>query len=141
MVTFTRQFRHYLLGRQFLIRTDHSSLAWLMRFKNINGQLARWLEELSQFDMKVLHRKGKCHTNADALSRVPDVLDYCDCYKVGQNLNSLPCGGCKFCKRAQQQWARFEEDVDDVIPLAVRVRELAIADWHELYSPDLLKKS
>ena len=41
VVRFTRQFRHYLLGRRFLVRTDHSSLTWLMRFQNIGGQLAR----------------------------------------------------------------------------------------------------
>ena len=36
VVTFTRQFQHYLLGHRWLIRTDHSSLAWLMRFKDID---------------------------------------------------------------------------------------------------------
>lgn len=59
VVRFTRQFRHYLLGRQFLIRTDHSSLRWLLNFKEPDGQLARWLEELSQYDMVVKHRAGK----------------------------------------------------------------------------------
>ena len=33
VVRFTRQFRHYLLGRSFTIRTDHNSLTWLLRFK------------------------------------------------------------------------------------------------------------
>ena len=76
VATVTRQFQHYLLGRRFLIRTDHSSLAWLMRFKDIEGQLAQWLEELAQCDMQIIHRKGKEHDNADALSRllVPGVL-------------------------------------------------------------------
>ena len=32
----------------------------------------------------------------------------------------LPCGGCAYCRLAQSQWQRFEEDVDDVIPLALR---------------------
>ena len=44
-------------------------------FKNIEGQLARWMEELSQFDMSVVHRAGKLHANADALSRIPDELE------------------------------------------------------------------
>ena len=48
VVMFTRHFRHYLLGRVFLIRTDHASLVWLMRFKHPSGQLARWLTELAQ---------------------------------------------------------------------------------------------
>lgn len=83
LITFTRQFRHYLLGRRFLIRTDHSSLAWLMRFKDIEGQLARWLEELAQFDMQIVHRKGKEHANADALSRLPDDIPRCNCTVPG----------------------------------------------------------
>ena len=50
----------------------------------------------------------------------PDDMEYCDCYNAGKEISSLPCGGCKFCKRAQEQWSSFEEDVDDVVPLAVR---------------------
>ena len=118
LITFTCQFRHYLLGRRFLLRTDHSSLAWLMRFKDIEGQLARWLEELAQFDMQIVHTKGKEHANADALSRLPDDILRCNC-RAGSEVASLPCGGCKYCSRACQQWARFEDDVNDVVSLAV----------------------
>jgi hypothetical protein len=32
IVRFTRQFRHYILGKVFTVRTDHSSLTWLLRF-------------------------------------------------------------------------------------------------------------
>ena len=78
------------------------------------------MEELSQFDMTVQHRPGKLHRNADALSRLRDDVSYCDCYMAGRKVEDLPCGGCPFCRRAHQQWSRFEEDVDDVVPLAVR---------------------
>ena len=120
MVTFTRHFRHYLLGRKFLVRTDHSSLVWITRFRNPEGQLARWLEELQQYDVQILHRQGRKHSNADGLSRIPDGLEQCDCYRAGLDLESLPCGGCAYCHRAHQQWQRFDELVDDVVPLAVR---------------------
>ena len=59
IVMFTRQYRHYLLRKPFIIRTDHNSLTWLMNFKNIEGQLARWLEELSQYDIIIQHRSEK----------------------------------------------------------------------------------
>ena len=120
VVRFTRQFRHYLLGRKFYLRTDHNSLTWLLCFKYIEGQLARWLEELSQFDMTVQHRPGNRHGKADGLSRIPDETSFCNCYQAGVDLVDLPCQGCKFCTRAHQQWSRFESDVDDVTPLAVR---------------------
>ena len=85
VVKFCRQFRHYLLGRHFLIRSDHNSLVWLTRFKHLEGQLARFLEELSQYDFKLIHRRGAEHINADALSRIRDPLEACDCYSAGQN--------------------------------------------------------
>ena len=47
VVKFTRQFRHYLLGRTFTVRTDHHSLTWLVNFRHPEGQVTRWLEELS----------------------------------------------------------------------------------------------
>ncbi|XP_056157718.1 uncharacterized protein LOC130132152 [Lampris incognitus] len=118
VVRFTRQFRHYLLGRSFIIRTDHNSLIWLFRFKSPEGQLARWIEELSQYDFKIEHRPGVKHSNADALSRSPKPA--CDCYHAGESLDSLPCGGCSYCHREHHHWARFSDDVDDVVPLAIR---------------------
>ena len=33
VVVFTRQYRPYLTGRKFLLRTDHGSLTWLKNFK------------------------------------------------------------------------------------------------------------
>ncbi|KAK3102810.1 hypothetical protein FSP39_014067 [Pinctada imbricata] len=71
IVFFVTQFRHYLYGRKFKIRTIHGSLKWLLRFKNPEGQLARWLEVLSTYDMDIEHRPGQQHRNADALSRIP----------------------------------------------------------------------
>ncbi|CAG2249601.1 Retrovirus-related Pol polyprotein from transposon 17.6,Retrovirus-related Pol polyprotein from transposon 297 [Mytilus edulis] len=41
VVHFVKHFRHFLYGRTFVVRTDHSSLQWLMNFKNAEGQLAR----------------------------------------------------------------------------------------------------
>lgn len=39
--------------------------------KTPTGQVARWLQELSSYNLIVTHRAGKSHNNADALSRVP----------------------------------------------------------------------
>ena len=65
-----RTYRPYLYGRRFQVRTDHNSLKWLHNFHEPEGQVARWLEVLSEFDFDVLHRPGKKHANADALSRL-----------------------------------------------------------------------
>ena len=71
VVTFARHFRPYLLGRHFTLRTDHGSLTWLRNFREPEGQLARWLEQLQEYDFDIVHRQGRKHGNADALSRLP----------------------------------------------------------------------
>ena len=71
VVHFVRHFRPYLYGRQFLVRTDHASLKWLFRFKEPEGQLARWLDVLNEYKFTIEHRAGKNHGNADGLSRQP----------------------------------------------------------------------
>ena len=74
MVYAIRHFRHYLYGRPFTVRTDHNALKWLQSFKEPEGQVARWLELLAQYDYKIEHRPGRKHQNADALSRNPLVV-------------------------------------------------------------------
>ena len=81
VVHFIRQYRHYLLGRKFELRTDHGALAWLFKFKEPEGQVARWLEALSEYDFKISHRAGKAHGNGDGLSRRPCPDDCPTCKK------------------------------------------------------------
>ena len=38
----THTFRVYLLGRKFIIQTDHCALEWLDRLKEKNARLTRW---------------------------------------------------------------------------------------------------
>ena len=54
VVTFAKHFRSYLLGRRFVLRTDHSALQWVYSFKEPEGQTARWLEMLQEFDFEVI---------------------------------------------------------------------------------------
>ena len=68
-----RQHKQYLLGRHFIIRTDHAALTWLRKTAEPMPQLARWLAFIEQFDYEVVHRPGLRHGNADGLSRRPHV--------------------------------------------------------------------
>ena len=120
IVVFTRHYKHYMLGCEFTVRTDHGSLTWLFRFKHPESQLGRWLEELSQYAMTIQHRAGVKHCNADRLSRIPEELDQCSCYEAGRDVTSLPCGGCPYCRKLHSQWDKFEKEVDYVVPLVVR---------------------
>ena len=53
------------------MRTDHAALRWLKSFKEPEGQVARWIEVLDTYDYELIHRPGKKHLNADAMSRGP----------------------------------------------------------------------
>ncbi|KAJ8351912.1 hypothetical protein SKAU_G00233880 [Synaphobranchus kaupii] len=59
-------FRPYLQGSHFLLRTDHASFTWHLNFKDPEGQVARWLEQLQGYDFEIRHRAGRLHGNADA---------------------------------------------------------------------------
>ena len=66
----TRHFHHYLVGRKFTLRTDHTSLKWLMNIDNPSGLFARWITRLQEYHMDVEYKPGKKNQNADALSRM-----------------------------------------------------------------------
>ena len=67
--------RHYLLGNKFKVKTDNNSLIWLMRLKNIEEQLARWIEELQNYDMELLYRAGRDQSTADGMFRLSDTVE------------------------------------------------------------------
>lgn len=64
----------YLLGRFFILRTDHSPLVTLLT-KNTSlrqsAKFSRWLIRLSIFDYEVEYMKGENNKIADFLSRSP----------------------------------------------------------------------
>ena len=72
IVTFTRHFKFYLLGRKLKIATDHRALQWLHDVKDPDGLTAR-LEKLLASDYEVQHRRGKNIGHADGFSRTPIV--------------------------------------------------------------------
>ena len=99
MIRSIDHFHHYLYGRKFKIRTDHSALQWLLKFKNPEGQIARWLQKLQDYEFEISHRSGQKHSNADAMSRRP-------CH-----------GGCKHCEKAEriEQSQTIETDSDEQV--------------------------
>ena len=69
VVAMCTHFISYLRGEQFTLRTDHSSLRWLQRFRNGDGMLARWYLLLGQLSVTFEYRPGAQHANADGMSR------------------------------------------------------------------------
>lgn len=67
-----KHFRCYLYGHKFTIHTDHSSLTWLFKTKDLTGKFARWVLYLQGFQFDIVHRAGRENQNADALSRIQE---------------------------------------------------------------------
>ena len=67
VVKVIRQFHVYLYGHPFTICTDHAALKWLLNFRIPEGQVARWLQQLQEYDFVIEHQSGLkhvkcCHT-------------------------------------------------------------------------------
>ena len=55
----TELFRLMLVGKLFLLETNHLALRNLLKDKTTKEKLARWALKLQQFKMLVLTQKGK----------------------------------------------------------------------------------
>lgn len=65
----------------YLLRTDHASLTWLLSFKELERQLAQWLEQLQDYEFTIQHRAGQLHRNAEVQSRWPCAVQHCQYYQ------------------------------------------------------------
>lgn len=65
-----QKWRHYLLTRHFVIKTDQKSLKFLLDQRLNTPIQQQWLPKLLEFDYEIQYRQGKDNVAADALSRV-----------------------------------------------------------------------
>ena len=67
-------FKPYIHGMHTVVVTDHSALTWILSNKEPSQRMARWTMTLMEYDLTIVHRKGKYNAVADALSRLPSSL-------------------------------------------------------------------
>ena len=145
IVYFTKYFRHYLIGKPFLVRTDHNALRWLMNFKNPEGQIARWIETLSSFDMTIQHRPGIRHKNADSLCRVPcnqcgfesEGIAECNVVKTEDKTNIAGIQNKDPDLQRLKEWLRtkYRPDYKEIVPLGYYTKSLW-TQWENLVLTD-----
>jgi hypothetical protein len=69
-----KEWRHYLYGSQFVLKTDHRNLLWLLTQKQLSSRQMHWLQYFQDFGgvIPIEHVAGRLNGVADGLSRRPD---------------------------------------------------------------------
>ena len=69
-----KEWRHYLYGSQFVLKTDHRNLIWLLNQKQLSARQMHWLQYFQDFGgvIPIEHVAGRLNGVADGLSRRPD---------------------------------------------------------------------
>ena len=97
VVFVVQKWRHYLLPKKFIIRTDHRSLKYILDQRLSTTFQQKWLVKLMEFDLSIEYREGRENVVVDALSRLdsPEIM----ALQVHQPDSSMP-------SRIEQSWQK-----------------------------------
>jgi RNase H-like domain found in reverse transcriptase/Integrase zinc binding domain len=65
-----KEWRPYLRGSRFVIKTDHHPLRYMDTQSNLSKRQIRWMQTLQKYEYEIVYVQGKFNVVADALSRI-----------------------------------------------------------------------
>ena len=71
IVLVVQNWHHYLLGHHFIVRTNQSSLKFLLEQRVVNESYQKWVAKLFGYDFEIQFRPELENKAADTLSRIP----------------------------------------------------------------------
>ena len=69
-----KKFHYFIDGEDIFLKSDHQSLQYFKPMK-INGRVARWILQMSPYNISIQYIEGENNTRADMLSRLNEVFD------------------------------------------------------------------
>ncbi|KAL9427055.1 hypothetical protein AB3S75_033777 [Citrus x aurantiifolia] len=78
LVLAVQKWRLYLLGRQFIVKTDHQSLKYLWSQRITTTTQQKWLYKLMRLDFIIEYKKGKENVMGDFLLRREEIGEAID---------------------------------------------------------------
>ncbi|KAL1115716.1 hypothetical protein AAG570_006006 [Ranatra chinensis] len=120
-----QQFRPYLWGRHFTVRTDRKPLVWVDKLKENSARVTRWMVTLAAYDFSIGHTRDSENVVADCLSRLVNATSVAD-------PQDAPVDPEPFGLRHLREWAESGPDLEVREPEGLRY----LLEWAES-GPDL----
>ena len=67
------KFRQYLVGSNFIVKTDHNSLRHFLTQREINDRKQKCVRKIQSYNFDIKYKKGKMNVVVDTLSRQPTI--------------------------------------------------------------------
>ena len=89
----TDKFYDYLYGHNFSVLTDNNPMTYVLTSVKLDATGHRWQAALAAFDFDIKYRPGINNANADGLSRLPALVNYCtDSGEIEEETVKAICG-------------------------------------------------
>ena len=84
-----KHWKHYLIGKHFVVETDSKAVEWIKDKRDLIGKLGRWSLYLENFDFSTVHVPGKIHIAPDSLNRMYET-DMCQIEVNDSFISNVP---------------------------------------------------